>query len=399
MPYLGARHPPGLLDQSSDIPHVAWACNPPSPQCAWQGHCYLKHPKMFRRSLLLAALLLLSSPSLAATALESVRSGATSARERVSSLRSRQMALRQELNGVAGRIEALKTERKGKVLGSPELEQALRRSQELSGALTDLAQAVASADGDAQKQNLALLTALSAELVQLRGRFDAATDRPARRALLDRMKALRSEREQVRAALPAAVLPALEAARPTDEQGEDVDDLLEQADFARDNEDKVRRELAAIDARIREVREERELDRHMSDFLSDDLFDEAERGIRTKIPKVTGAAKSAATDDTLASRAGDSREGVGAPAPVPPTSGANGQPPAEPQFQTPVPAAASKPGAVGQPVLGQGRDLQLTAQELDDLGALNAQKKRLEGMADSLRKRAEQLESRARQLR
>jgi len=89
------------------------------------------------------------------------------------------------------------------------------------------------------------------------------SDHAARRQLIVQMRSLRAEREQVRAALPAASVPALEAPRSSD----NPEDLLEQADAARDNEDKVRRELRALEGRIAETREERAFDRRLNDFL------------------------------------------------------------------------------------------------------------------------------------
>src|SRR5438132_790421 len=82
-----------------------------------------------------------------------------------------------------------------------------------------------------------------------RGDFDRQTDRAARTRLIGQMRGLRAEREQVRAALPAAKLPALEAVRPSD----DPEDLLEQADLLKDNEDKVRKQLQTLEQRIAEA--------------------------------------------------------------------------------------------------------------------------------------------------
>ncbi len=356
---------------------------------------------MFRRFAVLLAVLL-AAPALALTAaLEGARAGATAARERVSALRTQQMALRGELNAVASRIEQLKAARGGKVLRGSELEQALRRSQELSGTLTELAQSVAGAEGEAQKQHLALLAALSQELAELRARFDATADRSARGALLTRLRAVRQEREQVRAALPAAALPALEAERPTD----DPEDLLERADLLRDNEDKVRRELTALDARIREVREERELDRHLNDFIGEDqMFDESDRRARTRVPTPTGKGVSLA--ETPA-RGGFSNDTTGAPsgaptgpAPLDPQSGSATPPvPGAPESSKSPDVPAAKTSPTGQPLLGQGRDVKLSPQDLDNLDVLELQKKRLLGLADELRKRAQQLEARAKDLK
>src|SRR5687768_8821398 len=124
----------------------------------------------------LALMLCLSLPAAAATRLEATREKATAARAVVQDVRARQMAQRKELNEVAARIEALKAERKGALTPGGELDGALKRSQELSGSLTSLAQSMAQAESDAQRENLALLEALSQELTRLRGEFDRQTD-------------------------------------------------------------------------------------------------------------------------------------------------------------------------------------------------------------------------------
>ncbi len=117
-------------------------------------------------------------------------------------LRERQQVLRGELNTLAGRIESLKAERKGRLVAGAELESALRRSQELSGELTGLAQSLAGPRPSRSARNLALHTALSEELVRVRASWEATSDREARAGLIARMRDLRAERDAVRAALP-----------------------------------------------------------------------------------------------------------------------------------------------------------------------------------------------------
>ena len=91
------------------------------------------------------------------------------------------------------------------------------------------------------------------------------------------MRALRAERDAVRAALPAAQVPALLPAPSSD----DPEELLEQADALRDAGDKVKQRLAALESRIAEAREERDLDRRMGDFLGEGaMFDEQDRRLR-----------------------------------------------------------------------------------------------------------------------
>lgn len=339
--------------------------------------------------------LLLGTAASAASQLEAVRSAAADARGKVSSIRSQQMALRKELNEVAARIQALKAEGKGKpLLGRSELDAALRRSQELSGSLTGLAQSLSAAEADATQKNLALLSELSAELTRTRTEFDRTTDRTARSRLIAKLRSLRAEREQVRAALPPTAVPALEASRASD----DPEDLLEQADALRDDEDKVRRELQALEARIREAREERELDRRLNAFLEEEsIFDEQDR--RLRLSRQTFEAREATPP------ANDVNMGAGpASAPAP---GESTSPPADSNsrgVEGPSPMGSSnettqvvtREASDARPTIGRGGSL--AASGGDELEALEAERKRLLGLAQELEARARQLEQRARSL-
>jgi len=214
----------------------------------------------------LLCLTLLASQAWSATGVEAMRANSAGLRSQVSQLRGEQLSKRNELSTLSGRIEALKSQSKGALLPGSELDQSLKRSQELSGTLTDLAQRLSTREAELESANLALLDGLSAELTRLRGEFDRQTDRAARKTLIDQMRRLRAERESVRAALPAAKLPTLDTLKQTD----DPEELLEQADLLRDNEEKVRRELKALDARITQRRDEVELDRRVQRFMGEE---------------------------------------------------------------------------------------------------------------------------------
>ncbi|SEL90191.1 hypothetical protein SAMN05444354_109244 [Stigmatella aurantiaca] len=353
--------------------------------------------------------LLLGAPAWGATGLEASRGTAQQARTAVRTLRERQQALRQELNGLAGRIETLKAERQGRLTAGPELEQALRRSQELSGELTGLAQAVAGAEGESERAHLALHAALSEALEQARAAWDATGDRNQRATLLVRMRTLRAEREAVRAALPASRVPALGRAEASD----DPTDLLEQADALRDSGDKVRQRLTALKSRITEVREERELERRMSDFLGEErMFDEQDRNMRLRLG-ATGLSPQ------LDARDG-STEGVAAgPSPTPPPPPSM-PPSANPPVDTPpgsggnepLPEMGGPPGPAAppasSPVAAHARDhrpqvqgvraQELAAGDFEDLATLEAEAKRLESLARELDSRASALERKVREL-
>lgn len=338
--------------------------------------------------------LLLGVPAWALTGLEAARAKAQAARTEVRTLRERQQSLRGELNGLAERIEALKAAQQGKLTPSAELDQALKRSQELSGTLTGLAQSVAGAEGESEHAHLELHTALSEELSRVRAAWDSTENRQERARLLSRMRELRAEREAVRAALPASQVPALGRADTSD----DPEDLLEQADALRDSEDKVKQRLKALKARIAEVREERDLERRMNDFLGEEaMFDEQDRRLRLRV----NADKAVEVDATPISRNSPFPGGEAdhSPSPVmaePPPMGP--QPPDDSGGGTsqvpPNPIRASDRRPQVDPIRAQ----QLAAGDFDDLSSLEAQAKQLESLASELDSRAKALERRVREL-
>lgn len=348
----------------------------------------------------LATFLLLTLPAWAAGTLDTLRASAKSAREQVGAVRNEQMAKRQQLNQLSAKIEALKGEAKGKLLPGGQLDAALKQSQELSGALTVLAQTMSSRETELEQANLALLEALSGQLTQLRADFDRQTERAARQKLLEQFKALRAEREQVRAALPAAKVPALEALKFS----EDPTELLEQADAVRDNEDKVRRELKALEVRIAEAKSERALDNRMREFLGEEsMFDDQDRRLRVRRETAPPAAGFQSEGPT-----GDARQTAGSPppndsalagsAPFPPLLGAGAPTALEKTNSDPaVPGAPKvKQGSDARPIVGGQR---IAGGDDDDLEELEVQRLKLQGLAGQLRAKAVELEKKAAQLK
>jgi hypothetical protein len=332
-------------------------------------------------------LLLLGAPVWAASGLDTPRAEARTARAQVRELRDRQQLLRAELNTLAGRIESLKSEQTGRLVAGPELEGALRRSQELSGQLTGLAQSLAGAEADAERRNLALYTVLSDELVRVRQTWDATKDREARAGLIARMRDLRAERDAVRAALPPSQVPALDRSRASD----DPEDLLEQADALRDSEDKVRQRLQALRARITEVREERELDRRMSDFLGEEsMFDDQDRHMRLRFDSSTNSVSVAP-----AQRGGGAlMEHSGATAGEPVKTQ-----PGDDSGQTTTYQPYSSRASDSRPQVGTVRAQTLASGDTESLRELEDEAARLEALARELDSRADTLESKAQQLR
>ncbi|MBN8229044.1 TetR family transcriptional regulator [Corallococcus macrosporus] len=345
------------------------------------------------RVLPLLLCLLVAAPAGATSGLEQARAKAQAARTEARTLRTRQQGLRDELNGLAARIEALKAQRQGKLTAGGELESALRRSQELSGELTGLAQSVSGADGEVERAHLALHGALSQELTRLRAAWDTTTDRTERARLVEQMRSVRGEREAVRAALPASQVPALDGAA----RGDDPEDLLAQADALRDTQDKVKQRLAALKARITEVREERDLDRRMNDFLGEEsMFDDQDRRLRLR-----------ATGDRGLLVAPTQRGGGNGPVPVNDSL-------AESPNYTGDPSVGEGTGT-GTPAGGQAPSLGVTASDRrpqvdpvraqalaaggpEDLSSLEQEAARLESLARELDGRAGALERRAKTL-
>ncbi len=332
--------------------------------------------------------LLLGAPAWAASGLEAVRAQAQAVRTQVRTLRERQQALRGELNGLATRIETLKAEQQGKLTPSAELDQALRRSQELSGELTGLAQAVANAEGESERVHMELHTALSEELARVKAAWDSTQDRQERARLISRLRELRTERDAVRAALPASQVPAL----GREDTSDDPEDLLEQADALRDSEDKVKQRLSALKTRIAELREERDLERRMNDFLGEEaMFDEQDRRLRLRL----NSNQAVEVDATPARRNPPSftpqpADSTTAPPPQDPNPAPSG-----PSPLTPSPARASDHRPEVNPVRAQ----QLAAGDFNDLAALEAEAKQLESMARELDSRAKALENRVHELK
>ncbi|MFB1483345.1 TetR family transcriptional regulator [Corallococcus sp. RDP092CA] len=347
---------------------------------------------MMSRVLPLLLCLLVAAPAGATSGLEQARAKAQAARTEARGLRTRQQGLRDELNGLAARIEALKAQRQGKLTPGGELEAALRRSQELSGELTGLAQSVSGADGEVERAHLALHGALSQELTRLRAAWDETTDRAGRARLLEQMRSVRSEREAVRAALPASQVPALEGAA----RGDDPEDLLAQADALRDTQDKVRQRLQALKARITEVREERDLDRRMNDFLGEEsMFDDQDRRLRLRTSGDRGLQVAPTQRGgghlpwvTAGDSEANSPDYAGDPTPAP---GVGGNPSAG--GPTPLVTASDRRPQV-DPVRAQA----LAAGGAEDLGLMEQEAARLESLARELDGRADSLERRAKTL-
>ncbi|MFL5319469.1 MAG: TetR family transcriptional regulator [Myxococcaceae bacterium] len=348
------------------------------------------------RSIVVALALLVGTGASAATQLELARSQAAQSRQVVMDARRQQMALRGELSQVSARIEALKA--KGQTfLASPELDSELRKSQDLSASLTELAQTVSSAESTSQASALALLNALNDELSRLRKALDASQNRDQRKLLIADLKRLRDERDSLRGQLPASAIPALQTA-----QTDDPDELLEQADALRDSEDKLRAQMKTLQSRISEAREEKELDRRIDDFSRDEsMFDDADRRLRVtkeksqelhvqRAPPLSNNDSSTSRDQTMSASA----PGAGNFTP----SGGGSQ---QGDSNNPTPGVPNDlntsnvaHASDALPVVGQVKP---NRDNGSDVESLEAQLARLAKQADELKARADSLEAKAKQ--
>jgi hypothetical protein len=360
---------------------------------------------------------LLAFPVWAAGSLDALRSGSRGAREQVTALRGQQLKQRSELSTLSSQIETLKAASKGKLLPGSQLDDALKQSQELSGQLGNLSQQLAGREAELENANVALLDGLSSELNRLRAEFDRQSDRNVRKGLIDQMRKLRSERDALRQTLPAAKIPTLDAVRPSD----DPEELLEQADLLRDNEEKLRRELKTLEARIAERREEAELDRRVQRFMGEEsMFDDGDRRLRVQRTVTTPATAPTPALTDPKNETGGAMPPTGTTADT--TAGSVGGGFNSSPFGAQTLGVPAAPGAAEQRStdgtsfntgLDSSRIRVTTASDSrvqvggtravsggdDDLDDLEVERVRLKGLAGQLKAKADELQKRASQLK
>jgi len=221
-----------------------------------------------------------------AAGLPQLRTEVTSAGGKVTTARNQRLQLQASLDQLAQQIEARKAAKPGKLFGDAQLDDLLKQSQAISSQMTDALKAENEAEELLRGGQARMVDELDAELARLRSRWDAAKTREERQGLVGQLKSLRAERDSLRRSMPATPVPQL-SDRPSD----DPEELLERADALLDGEDKLRREEQALTRRIQELKAERELERRMNEYLSEDsLFDEHDRRLSvTRSAGVAGA--------------------------------------------------------------------------------------------------------------
>ena len=376
-------------------------------------------------SAVLLAACLVAFPVWAAGSLDALRSSSQGARAQVTALRAEQLKQRNDLSSLSAQIETLKASQKGKLLPGSELDSALKRSQELSGALSTIASQLSTRETELESANLALLDGLSGELTRLRADFDRQSDRSesatkARKDIIAKLRQLRAERDALRQTLPASKIPTLDAVRPSD----DPEELLEQADLLRDNEEKLRKELKSLEARISERREEVELDRRMQRFMGEEsMFDDGDRRLRVQrtvttpgtAPITTGMPSQqennsvpppavGATADTSAGSSGSAFSGspfgaqsLGANAPA--ADNRTNSPRDGTSFGTGLDSSSIRVTNASDARVQVGNAPRSVSGGDDDLEDLEVERVRLQGLAGQLKKKADELQKRAAELK
>lgn len=349
---------------------------------------------MLRRAATLCLLFLLGAPAWGAGSLDALREAARSGRDILNRVKAEQLTRRSELSVLSQQIDRLKTSAKGRLLRGSELDAALKKSQELSATLTALARVASARQADSDQASLTLLDALTEELTRLRGELDRQTERPARRAILASLRQLRVEREAVRASLPAARLPALEALKPTD----DPEELLEQADLLRDNQEKVAKELKGLEQRIAERRQEIDLDRRLKHFLDEEsMFDDQDR--RLRVERIASSTVGQPTTGAGSLGSQNSAPGVIDIAPGSQYPAALGENAAADMASGTAADAPPRSGPVRvvsgtdrRPALENSRPLDV---DHDDLDRLERERAKLQGFSEALGRQAAALEARS----
>lgn len=321
--------------------------------------------------------------------LDGIRSAAAAEHQRLSTLQDQQATSRKALDEVAAKIAIAKRQR-NPLLPTGDLEALLRRSQTLSADLTSLAKAIATAQAQAERADAALDAGLSEAISKARADWEHSNDRNARQGLLAQIRTLKAERDQRRARVPPQAVPTVGTPKPSD----DPEDLMEQADVLLDAQDKVQKQLLAVDLRIAQVREERDLDRRMTEFLSDEsIFDERDRRLRGREASgASGTDKPVGPGEATGPRVtGGGPSGQGA--------GSRGAAASGPEVDGPRSANAFSLPLV--PPVANARDAPKGTQigDADSLEALEAQRSQLSSLAQQLKAQAQALADRARSLK
>jgi hypothetical protein len=177
------------------------------------------------------------------------------------------------------------------------LQKMLRQSKELSDSLTLLNRELKALRQARQDRLEQLLIQYEMLVVQAAARL-RSTDGALQTDLLGVLEQARLEREAVRRQL----IPEQSSDRPAKTlvandvlSSDDPEELAERADAVRDEQDRLRHDLALLDQRVKHLAADRRLDQEMRDFISDqEMFDEGSRLL--VVPRPSG--QSIESDDS-----------------------------------------------------------------------------------------------------
>lgn len=320
---------------------------------------------------------------------------------------------------LAVRIRKAKTQRaKDGLLPEYGLQKMLRQSKELSDTLTLLnreIKALRQARLDRLEQ---LLIQYELLVVQAATRV-RTTDGALQADLLGVLERARRERETVRHQL----MPEQSGDQSTKTlvandalSSDDPEELSERADAVRDEQDRLRRELALLDKRTKNLADDRRLDQEMRDFISDqEMFDEGSRLLVVPRPSSQNIEADNAGPPTASPDRSDKHDEPGDPSmgggddgadlDGEPSGAYNGDANEGSDWSDPASALAGPSDAIGQaggtnlPVgLDDGPDRSADTRSVDDLPSIQRRRtalierlKKLQILHDRLQEKIEDL--------
>ncbi len=186
-----------------------------------------------------------------------------------------------EHEALAVQIKEIKESMGDSVLPNFPLEAKLRKSHDLANTLTLLNRELDALER-ARKSKLEKLEKVYDELVEQTAKIVRTASEGKKQQLVRFLARARSERQAVRAQLSSLDDSSFRTSHGLNEKdllaSDDPDELSERADAVRDEQDKLRKELAFVDKRIKELADEARLDREMREFVGDhDIFNEDSR--------------------------------------------------------------------------------------------------------------------------
>jgi uncharacterized protein YoxC len=198
----------------------------------------------------------------------------------VKSLIANKNEIANKLNVLAEKIKDAKSDSSSKILPQLALQNMLQESQTLSDALLEINRKIKSKK-ETRRSLLTQLVQAYDIAIKLTARKITKTKGNQQKELIAHLNQLRTERHLVR----KQFAPDHRSQPPLDHEdllkSEDPEELIERADAVKDEQDKLRRRLQAIDKRVAELAAESRLKRQLGNFLDDQtLFGEESRTLQ-----------------------------------------------------------------------------------------------------------------------